>query len=45
MHRALRDWPAGGITPRLRRVVARDARATGGLCACSRVTAAGRFSS
>lgn len=34
MYRALRDWPAGGVTPRLRVLVTRDARCAGGLCAC-----------
>ncbi len=34
MYRALRDWPTGRVTPRLRRVVCRCARCAGGLCAC-----------
>lgn len=34
-HRALKDWPSGRFTPRLRVLLERDCRATGGLCACS----------
>ncbi len=34
-HRALKDWPAGGSTPRLRLLLVRDCRSAGGLCACS----------
>lgn len=33
-HRALRDWPAGHVTPRLQRLTTRDSRCRGGLCAC-----------
>ena len=31
---ALRDWPAGQLTPRLRVLSGRSARVSGGLCSC-----------
>ncbi len=34
-HRALKDWPRGRCTPRLRVLLVRDCRCAGGLCACS----------
>lgn len=34
-HRALKDWPSGRFTPRLRVLLVRDCRSAGGLCACS----------
>jgi hypothetical protein len=34
-HRALRDWPKGRVTARLRFVIARISRCSGGLCSCS----------
>lgn len=32
--RALKDWPSGRCTPRLRVLLVRDCRSAGGLCAC-----------
>ncbi|MBI2325486.1 MAG: hypothetical protein HYU87_11085 [Chloroflexi bacterium] len=34
-HRALKDWPAGHFTPRLRLLLVRECRSAGGICACS----------
>jgi hypothetical protein len=37
-HRALKDWPTGQFTPRLRVLLVRDCRSAGGVCACSAAT-------
>ncbi|MBI2324863.1 MAG: hypothetical protein HYU87_07860 [Chloroflexi bacterium] len=34
-HRALRDWPSGRVTARLRFIAARVSRCAGGICSCS----------
>ncbi len=33
-HRALRDWPTGRVTPRLRRLLERTFRSMGAICSC-----------
>jgi hypothetical protein len=34
-HRALRDWPSGRVTARLRFITVRVSRCSGGICSCS----------
>jgi len=34
-HRALRDWPSGTVTARLRRLLERSFGTSGAMCSCS----------